>query len=58
MKTTAIYLPTKQTIGSRPTPGKEAIVKERFYTLNKTNPTHPKYIYLDKVAFILYVKED
>lgn len=58
MKTTAIYLPTKHSIGSNPTPGKDVIVNKQFYPLNYTNPTHSKQTYLDKAASILYVKED
>lgn len=59
MKTTAVYLPTKHNVGSSPTPGKEIIDEEKqFYPLNNTNPTRSKYIYLDKVVFILYVEED
>lgn len=59
MKTTVIYLPTKHNVGSSPTPGKEIIDKEQlFYPLNNTSSAYSKYIYLDKVAFTLYVKED
>lgn len=58
MKTTAVYLPTKHSVGSSPAPAEEIIHKEQqFYSLNNSNPTHSKYIYLDKLAFILYVKE-
>lgn len=58
-KTTAIYLPAKHCVGSSPSSGKEILAKEQhFYPLNTTNLTCSKYIYLDKAAFILYVKED